>query len=248
MKLRQVALVAETLAPVRSEIFTLLGITEDFADPGVGEFGLENSVMAIGNDFLEVVAPIKPDTTAGRLLDRRGGNGGYMVLVQVDDIEDYRGHTRELGIRKVWNIDRPDVKAFHVHPKDIGAAIVSFDEMDPPEKWEWGGPGWQDHRAEHVTAISGVELQAEDPQAIAKRWSEAMKRPFHLDGDQYVIPLDEGTIYIKQATDGRGDGVSGVEFETPDRAAIEAAAKDLGLKWQGDAVEVCGTWFRFKSP
>lgn len=248
MKLRQVALVAAELTSVRRQIFALLGLRDDFADPGVGDFGLENSVMAIGNTFLEVVAPVKPETTAGRLLERRGGDGGYMVLVQVDDIEEYRAHTEALGIRKVWNIDRDDVKAFHVHPRDIGGAIVSFDQMNPPEKWEWGGPGWQDRRATHVRTISGVDLQAADPEALARRWSQAYKRDMHVDGDQFVIPLDEGTIYIHEATDGRGDGVSGVEFELNDRDAVAAAAEKLGLAWQNDTLEVCGTWFRFRNP
>ena len=44
MRLRQVAFVAENLMQVREELFQLLGLSEDYADPGVGEFGLENSV------------------------------------------------------------------------------------------------------------------------------------------------------------------------------------------------------------
>ena len=52
MNLRQVALVAEQLAPVRQDIFAVLGIDADFADNGVAEFGLENSVMTIGKTFL----------------------------------------------------------------------------------------------------------------------------------------------------------------------------------------------------
>ena len=73
MRLRQVAFVAENLMQVREELFQLLGLSEDYADPGVGEFGLENSVMTIGDTFLEVVSPTQTGTTAGRLLERRQG-------------------------------------------------------------------------------------------------------------------------------------------------------------------------------
>ena len=34
-------------------------------------FGLRNAVFALGDTFLEVVCPQRPDTAAGRLLDRR---------------------------------------------------------------------------------------------------------------------------------------------------------------------------------
>ena len=57
-----------------------LGLDEPFRDPGVGVFGLENAVFAVGDTFLEVVAPVQPDTTAGRYLQRRGGDSGYMAI------------------------------------------------------------------------------------------------------------------------------------------------------------------------
>ena len=86
MRLRQVALVAKELAPTRDVLFRLLGLSEDFADPIVSQFGLRNSVVPIGDTFLEVVSPVEEGTTAGRLLERRSGDGGYMILLQVDDI------------------------------------------------------------------------------------------------------------------------------------------------------------------
>jgi hypothetical protein len=46
----------------------------------VGRFGLTNAVFAVGDTFVEVVAPTQPDTTAGRYLKRRGGDGGYMAI------------------------------------------------------------------------------------------------------------------------------------------------------------------------
>jgi len=244
MRLRQVAVVAAERDPVRDQMFRLFGLSEDFEDPGVGAF-LHNSVMAIGDEFLEIVAPIEPDTTAERLLERRGGDGGYMVLVQVDDIEHYRSLTEELGIRKVWNTDRDQVKAFHVHPRDIGAAIVSFDWMDPPHAWEWGGPGWEHRRAANVDAILAVDIQGADPEALARQWAAAMDRPVRRDGERFRIELDRGAVNVVDAADGRGDGVCGIEFSASNRPAIEKAADTLGLAWQDDRLEVCGTWLRF---
>jgi hypothetical protein len=106
MKLKQVALVAGELAPVREQIFDLLGLKADYDDPGVGAFGLCNSVMAIGETFLEVVCPKEEGTTAGRLLERRGGDSGYMVISLVDDIKEVSQRIENLKMRKVWEVDR----------------------------------------------------------------------------------------------------------------------------------------------
>ena len=247
MKLRQVALVAERLAPVREQLFGLLGLTSDFADPGVGEFGLHNSVMAIGNTFLEVVAPKGPGTAAGRLLERRGGDGGYMVLLQVDEIEFYAAQTESLGIRKIWEIDRADARAFHVHPRDIGAAIVSFDQMIPPESWAWAGPGWQDRRATNVAGITAVDIQGEDPAVLAATWSSVLNRDCYYSRGKSVITLDEGLVNVVPITDERGEGVCAVEFEVSNKSAIEKQAAVLGLEIKGNEVEICGTCFRFRN-
>src|SRR5713226_5795789 len=110
MRLRQVALVAHDLEPVVADLCAVLGIDVAFRDPGVREFGLHNAVMAIGDTFLEVVSPVQPDTTAGRYLERRGGDGGYMVILQCDDLDADRRRVADLGIRVVWQIDLPDMK------------------------------------------------------------------------------------------------------------------------------------------
>lgn len=57
-----------------------LGLAEPFSDPAVGWFGLRNAVFALEDTFLEVVSPVRSDTAAGWLLERRGGDCGYMLM------------------------------------------------------------------------------------------------------------------------------------------------------------------------
>ena len=85
-RLRQVAVVARDCGQVAGELRRVFGWPPPFHDPGVGRFGLTNAVFAVGDTFVEVVAPAQPDTTAGRYLKRRGGNGGYMAIFQVRDL------------------------------------------------------------------------------------------------------------------------------------------------------------------
>src|SRR5215467_6279235 len=100
-RLRQVALVAHDCDRVAGELRQAFGLAEPFHDPGVGQFGLTNAVFAVGDTFLEVVAPARPDTTAGRYLERRGGDGGYMAIFQMPDLAAARRRLADLGVRVV---------------------------------------------------------------------------------------------------------------------------------------------------
>ena len=59
-------------------------------------------------------------------------------------------------MRVVWEAKYDDVEAFHVHPKDVGGAILSFDQMWPPAAWKWGGPAWEDRPAANVLAVANI--------------------------------------------------------------------------------------------
>ena len=49
VRLRQAVLVARELEPAAAELQAALGLAEPFRDPGVGMFGLANTVFAIGD-------------------------------------------------------------------------------------------------------------------------------------------------------------------------------------------------------
>ena len=131
MRLRQVALVAGKLGPAVKDLTELLGIKVAYNDPGVGKFGLENAVMAVGETFLEVVVPTQDGTTAGRLIEKRGGDGGYMAIFQVEDIAAARALLAQNNVRVVEQAEGERYAMTHLHPKDIGGAIVSVDQMTP---------------------------------------------------------------------------------------------------------------------
>ncbi len=90
IRLRQVALVATNLAPVEAAIIEELGVELCYRDPDVAVFGLTNALFPIGDKLLEVVSPMRDGTTAGRQLSKRNGDGGYMVILQVDDLDAMR--------------------------------------------------------------------------------------------------------------------------------------------------------------
>jgi hypothetical protein len=222
IRLRQVVMVARELDPVVDAVCRTLDVEVCFRDPGVAEFGLVNALMAVGDQFIEVVSPQQEGTTAGRLLDKRGGDGGYMVIVQCDDLDRRRARLRELGVRVVWQHDLPDIRGTHLHPRDVGGAIVSIDEATPPDTWRWAGTEWRGHvRTGVVDAVVGVTVGADNPAAMAARWSEALDAP--LDGDTSVR-LDDAVIGFVPAGE-RGEGVDAFDLRATDRTrAGEAVA------------------------
>jgi catechol 2,3-dioxygenase-like lactoylglutathione lyase family enzyme len=248
MRLRQIALVAADLDAAEADIRAVLGLDYAYADPGVGKFGLKNAVFPVGETFLEVVSPKQEGTTAGRLLDKRGGDGGYMVILQVPDIAKARAGVAAAKARVVEQADLHGgtVAMSHVHPKDIGGAILSLDYMDPWERWEWGGPDWRKGvRTDVSTGVVGAELQGDDPFAMATRWGAVLGREVEPMGEYWRIGLDEGgELRFVRADDGRGEGLGRFDVAVRDPMAVHAAAKAHGrLAADGDVI-VAGTRVR----
>ena len=225
MRLRQVALVARDLEAALAEVTAALGIAVCRRDPGVAAFGLHNAVLPVGDTFLEIVSPLRGGTTAGRYLDRRGGDGGYMVLLQVDDLSAVRARTDGLGVRVVWEGSDDGIRGMHLHPADVGGAILSCDVATPPQSWGWAGASWSDQvRTGVVGEIAAVELQSDDPLRLARRWAEVLGRP--LSAGDAQVALDRGAIRFVSAADGRGEGIGGIDMVATDR---NRAGERLGL-------------------
>ena len=216
IRLRQIALVAKDLDAAVSAICQGFELSVCFNDPGVGSFGLHNALMRLGDDFLEVVSPTAEGSTAGRLLERRGGDGGYMVIVQADSFDELarlRGRLADLGVRIVWQNDYPDIAGTHLHPRDVGGAILSIDATDEPNAWHWGGPGWATAATgSMVSGLAGVTVGATDPAAMCERWAEVLDQK--AEGTR--IELDGGGFIDFVPAGERGEGVDGVTFRSAD--------------------------------
>ncbi len=232
-RLRQLVFACESLAAA-DDLRRLLDLGEPFPDPGVGHFGLENAVFALGDQFLEVVAPLPGrdpgSVAAGRFL-ARGGPGGYMAIFQTDDLAAARTRVDALGIRRVWNADLGSIvegiAASHLHPADVGAAIVSLDEPHPPASWTWGGPGWEERS--RPGRLAGAVLAAPDPEALAARWAAALG----VEAEGRRIRLDDGELCFEE---GPAERLTGFRLALPDPDAVRGRAREMGLPVEYRAV------------
>jgi hypothetical protein len=209
VRLRQAVLVAPELEPAASALQRGLGLGEAYHDPGVAEFGLTNAVFAIGDCFLEVIAPVRPGTAAGRYLER-AGTGGYMLIFDLEDLDGARDRAERLGIRVVWRIDLPDISGTHLHPADIGGAIVSLDRSRPYGSWRWGGPAWTGCVGTAAPGrLTGVTVAVAEPAAVAERWGEVLGvAPGGPDARS--LELDNTSVAFLPADGARGEGLVAV--------------------------------------
>ena len=251
IQLRQICLVAGQLKPVIEDLTVILGINVCYVDAGVAAFGLENALMPIGRNFLEVVAPIQDATAAGRYLDRRAGDGGYMVITQADSRETQlaaRQRALDSGVRIAHETERDGWHLTQLHPGDLEAAFLEL-ESDQHNDFDgyWmpvGGLGWEDTVKQDVTIdIVGVELQAEDPASLAAKWAHIVGAECAVDGDSIIVALNNVTLRFVALRDDRGPGLIGLDIRVADRTAILHEAKRRGCYLSDDQVLICGTTF-----
>ena len=243
MDIRQIVMVSSLRDPIVSDLNKLFGLEVAFNDPGVGHFGLENAVMPLGTDFLEVVSPIEENTTAGRYLDKRGGDGGYMVIIQVDDFDKSKSLVHDNEIEIVWDTDLPEAKAIHLHPKQMGGAIVSLDWMNPKESWKWAGPEWNNHITDDIKGIDGIEIQASNPEEMFNRWKDILDVS-NINESEKKIYLDNTWIgFIDE--DDRGPGISAFSLIANNKELLMNKAKEYGFLRE-DNIVVGGVKFYLK--
>ena len=248
LRLRQIAFVAERLAPVEATLVDVLGVKVCFNDPGVGVFGLHNALFPVGSQFIEVVAPKDPaENTAGRrYLDRRGGDGGYMVITQCDDQVPRREKFKELGIRLVSDHVGKTFVNMQMHPKDTGGSFFEIDEMIGPGAdahdgpWHPAGPNWQAACTERVTAITAATMQCDDPRAVAARWAAIAEVPVRDADEGMALALDNAELRFVPCKDGRPEGLSELDIATAERGTVLAAAERRGVRTGDTQATICG--------
>ncbi len=221
MRIRQIALVAADLAQAVSDLSGALDLDVVYRDPGVAEFGLENALFCLGDQFLEIVSPVREGTTAGRLLDKRGGDCGYMAIYDTDDVDAVVERASSLGVRFVWQGSVPGIRGNHMHPKDTSGTLVSVDQTDTPGEWPWAGKRWRERRESSVaTGIVSYEVAVHDVDASTARWAD-----IGILHDVTLTPVGE-----------QGEGLHTVNLRAADPSR------------HGEQITVVGTVFRLVDP
>lgn len=234
LRLRQICLVAPQLAPVVGAIESILGLPVCHRDPAVARYGLENALFVCGHQFLEVVAPTRDGTAAGRFLQRSGGRGGYMAIFDTHDPERRRAHAEALGIRIAHVMDRPAFFGIQLHPADCRATMLEFDCSEGNERIDgayWpAGPHWLDgQRLDRVSAIGSIDVVSPQPGDLAAHWARIIDVPLQRGADgRPALQFELGAVRFVHAPDDTPERLDALHLDVGDPARVLAAARTHG--------------------
>ena len=94
----------------------------------VSEQGVEAVLLDVGENHVELLAPLGPDTPVGKFLTKRGP-GMHHVAYQVTDIEAALASLREAGVRLIDEQPRTGIRNSRVaflHPKSSGGVLTEI--------------------------------------------------------------------------------------------------------------------------
>ncbi|MEV0003991.1 methylmalonyl-CoA epimerase [Micromonospora sp. NPDC050980] len=96
------------------------------------EQGVREAMLAVGPDadggMVQLLAPLSPDSTIGKFLDKRGP-GIQQVAYTVADIDVACAALRERGVRLLYEAPRrgtSNSRVNFVHPKDAGGVLIEL--------------------------------------------------------------------------------------------------------------------------
>jgi hypothetical protein len=240
LRLRQICLVAPELEPVVDAVRTILGLEVCHRDPGVGKYGLVNALFVCGHQFLEVVAPTRDGTTAGRFLHKSGGRGGYMAIFDTHDPERRRDHVTELGLRIANVMDYPAFYGIQLHPVDCRATMLEFDRSRGNESLDgayWpAGPHWRDaQRLDRVGGLPSIDVQSPDPDGLAAHWARIIDVPLaRSERGEPLLRFDLGAVRFVRAAAGAPERLEALHLDVADAQRVLAAAQTAGCALEGD--------------
>ena len=94
----------------------------------VEQQGVEAVLLDVGENHVELLAPLGPDTPVGKFLANRGP-GLHHVAYQVDDIDSTLARLDEAGLRLIDRQPRTGIGASRVafvHPQAVGGVLIEI--------------------------------------------------------------------------------------------------------------------------
>jgi len=249
LRLRQIALVAADRDTTTDLLCTVFNVHVAYNDPALNSLGLHNSIVTVNDQFIEVVSPIRENTTAERYRQRRGGDTGYMLIFQTNDHAKHKKLVEQHNVRIVADFSAHGFHNMQLHPADTGGVFFEIDKQDDLEQWHPAGTAWRDSiNTISVQSILGADVACIDPERTAKRWSALLDVPISIGSNCGLHKLRLGTETIRFTPAGeRGEGLDAIEIKTTQRDRILTKAHELSLPHGDDHVQIGGVTFVLKN-
>ena len=119
-------------------------------------------------------------------------------------------------------------QSLHLHPKQVGGAILSIDNMKPASSWLWAGREWEkDINKSLVSHFSGVNICSPNPDSLLSNWEKALGKKRSIDGTS--IDLAGSNINFVMNTESQSEHVSAFQIHTVKKPYIEKRAVNRGF-------------------
>lgn len=129
LNLDHVAIAVHDLDRAVAEHARRYGVTPRYREV-VEEQGVEEAMLAVGGSYVQLLAPLHPDTPVGRFLRKRG-EGLHHVAYAVADIEAALAHLESEGAKLVDRSPRKGgrgARIAFVHPQGGNQTLVELVE------------------------------------------------------------------------------------------------------------------------
>lgn len=212
-RLRHLVLATDDLAAATAAAQTWLGVEPGIADAeAMLDFDLEHEILLLGSAYLEIVAPLgnRPELPGAKFLARHGP-GGYMLDLQVPDLEEIVAGAAKLGIEPVLRDVYRDNHICQLHPRDFGT-LLEVDQITGGRDWHWDAEFSPAERAAERALPVAAQLAVPDPEQMARRWAHVFGGD--LAAGTSSVRLNGVTISFVAAAGGPA-GLTSVDVQVP---------------------------------
>jgi hypothetical protein len=207
----------------------------------------------LGGDALEVVSPFQKGTIAGRYLERIGGDGGYMVIMQTEDAAERKNYILQNKLAKViTDAQHDDGTIVQYHPKGIkGGVIPELDSHQSSDVWPnpvitefspWIplGPKARTSlylacmRQSNYIRLIGVILRLQssdtDTEGAAKQWEET----FGVNRRNDLLCFTNARLGFVAGAKGEREGIHSITLAVHGKERLER------MLWAANEEGLCG--------
>ena len=224
-RIRQLVLLVPDLESALAEAREMFGFERGIRDEAeMAKLGFEHEICSFADTFLEICAPLGPEWPHARLVEKRGPMG-YMVDVQVEDLEAVVARAAAIGIAPLFSEPFNDSLISQWHPRALGT-LAEFDQIEPAETWHYADRIFANAATGVATDLVGAEIAVPDPVAMTRTWATLLD----------VEPASATSLDLGGSTLRFSEGTGGFR-------AIDVAAADPARI--GETVRLLGVDFTF---
>ena len=220
-RIRQLVLLVPDLETALAEVREVFGFTQGIRDvEEMAKLGFEHEICSFADTFLEICAPLGPEWSHARLVEKRGPMG-YMVDVQVEDLDAVVARAAELDIAPLFKETFNESVISQWHPRALGT-LAEFDQIEPAEAWHYAPQIFANAATGVATDMVGAEIAVADPVAMTATWAAVLG----------VTPSSETTLDLSGSTlrftEGTG-GFRAIDVAATDPARVGETVQLLGI-------------------